>query len=175
MRLSPIIWGKDGFQTESWPVGTDWRSATPTYTPVGVAIGCFLAAASSGWVHDLTCHSTTTFLGVHGSLSMLRSTLGESPSAVHPVCRCAAMVTVKVISLSTANVLCTRSSDCAETPGAAAMSTGIGTICLCEKRIALYVPYTVPFAPGSFLRIPRISSSLGHACPQSRPIRNKSF
>ena len=74
-----------------------------------------------------------------------------------------------------ANGLRSRSSGCPVSSAASARSSCVGTICLCVNRIAKCGPYSVPLASGSFRRISRISSSVGHGCPQSGPVRSTGY
>ena len=92
--------------------------------------------ASTGSVEELSCPSATTFLALCGSLSRLPVARGGSHSRLHPACPCVGRVASEVTAVRKAKRLCSRSSTYAVSPGASASSTGVGTICLCLKRIA---------------------------------------
>ena len=153
--------GQGWIQTQWSRVGSAGCSSTPIRIGPSVAIGCSLAGASTVSVEELTCPPITNCFALRGSRSRLPATREESPSAEHSACPCVGRVADEV-ELREAKRLCFRSSACAVSPRASASSTYVGTICLCLKRIWKCAPYIVPLARGSFRRISRISSSVGH-------------
>ena len=160
-----------GIQSECFRVGADWRSSTPTCTPSSVAFDCSFICDSGVSLGELTFPSTTNCLPLLGSRSSLPATRAESPSAVHPACRCVGSVSVHVTVLRESNGLCARNSPCAAFQGAFASSTVVGTNFVCGKSIAKWVPCTGPISRMSFLRIGRIYSSVGHGCSKSGSTR----
>ena len=163
------MWGKRGIQTDS---RRRRRLAflQPTWALASVAVDCSFIGDSAGSVVELTCASTT-LQALPGSWSRLADARWCSPSPLHPACPCVGRVAVKGTVLREGKGLWSRSSSCALSPGVSANKTGVGTISSCVKRMAYSGPYTEPLARRSFLRMVRISSSGGHPCRHSWPIR----